>query len=94
MISLVLTVPLVFEKNLASLAVNSCSAERAMSKVKIVKSNSRSTKTTMLDDWFSALLVLAAKNDLLDTVNENASIDKFASSSLPLQKQLFYGFSS
>jgi len=76
-------------KNLASLAVTSCSAERAMSRVKIVKDRLRST---MLDDWFSALLVLAAEKDLLDAINENDIIDKFASCSLPLQKQLIHGF--
>ena len=71
--------------NLASLAVTSCSAERAISKVKIVKGNLRST---MLDDWFSSLLVLAAEKDLLDSLHENEVIDKFARCSLPLQKQL------
>lgn len=76
-------------KNLASLAVTSCSAERAMSKVKIVKGNLRST---MLDDWCSSLLVLAAEKDLLDSLHENEVIDKFARCSLPLQKQLVLGF--
>jgi len=60
-----------------------------MSRVKIVKDRLRST---MLDNWFSALLVLAAEKDLLDTINENEIIDKFASCSLQLQKQLIYGF--
>jgi len=76
-------------KNLASLAVTSCSAERAMSKVKIVKDHLRST---MLDDWFSALLVLAAEKDLLDSLSENDVVDKFARCSLSLQKQLMYSF--
>lgn len=76
-------------KNLASLAITSCSAERTMSKVKIVKGNLRST---MLDDWFSSLLVIAAEKDLLDSLHENEIIDKFARCSLPLQKHLIYGF--
>ena len=78
-------------RNLASLAVTSCSAERAMSRVKIVKNRLRST---MLDDWFSALLVLAAEKDLLDNINENDIIDRFAMCSLPLQKELIHGFSN
>ena len=79
-------------KNLASLAVtscSSCSAERAMNKVKIVKASLRST---MLDDWFSALLVLAAEKDVLDSLSDNDIVDKFARCSQPLQKQLIYGF--
>jgi len=48
----------------------------------------------MLDDWFSALLVLAAEKDLLDNINENDIIDRFAMCSLPLQKELIHGFSN
>ena len=62
-----------------------------MSRVKIVKNRLRST---MLDDWFSALLVLAAEKDLLDNINENDIIDRFAMCSLPLQKELIHGFSN
>ena len=48
--------PNVAYKILISLAITSCSAERAMSRVRIIKNRQR---TSMLDDWFSALLVLA-----------------------------------
>lgn len=60
-----------------------------MSRVKIVKDRLRST---MLDDWFSLLLVLSTEKDLLDNLNENDIVDKFARCSLPLQKQLIHGF--
>ena len=76
-------------RNLASLAVTSCSAERAMSRVKIVKDRLRST---MLDDWFSALLVLSMEKDMLDSINDNDIVDQFASCSEPLQKQLMHSF--
>ena len=46
----------------------------------------------MLDVWFSALVILAAKKDLLDELNENDITDKFASKSLLLQKLLIQGF--
>ena len=62
-------------KNLASVAVTSCSAERAMSRVKVVTDRLRST---MLDDWFSTLLVLSTEKDLLENLYENEIIDKFA----------------
>ena len=59
-------------KNLASLAVTSCSAERAMSRVKSVKDRLRST---MVGDWFSALLILSTEKDLLDCLNENDIVE-------------------
>ena len=46
----------------------------------------------MLDDWFSALVILAAEKDLLDELSENDITDKFASKSLQLQKLLIHGF--
>ena len=45
-------------KVLATVAVTSCSAERVMSRVRIIKNRLRST---MLDDWFSALTILASE---------------------------------
>jgi len=51
---------------LMSLAITSCNAERAMSQVRIIKNRHRST---MLDDWFSALMVLSAEKDLLQLGN-------------------------
>jgi hypothetical protein len=59
-------------KNLASLAVTSYSAERSMCKVKIVKCNLRST---MLDNWCSSMLDLAAEEDLLYSLHENEVTD-------------------
>ena len=45
-------------KILETLAVTSSSAERAMSRVKIIKNRLRST---MLDDWFSSLMILSSR---------------------------------
>jgi len=55
-------------KILVSLAITSCSTERAMrlSRVWIITNRLRST---MLDDLFSALMVLSAENDLLELGN-------------------------
>ena len=70
-------------KILVTLAVTSCSAERAMSRVKIIKSRLRST---MLDDWFSSLMILASEKDVVDKLSVDNIIDSFAGSSAPLQK--------
>ena len=75
-------------KILVSLAITSCSAERAMSRVRIIKNRLRST---MLDDWFSALMVLSAERDLLESLTMDDIINRFACSSTALQKQLVYG---
>jgi hypothetical protein len=74
-------------KTLTALAVSSCSAERAMSRVRIVKNRLRST---MVDDFFSSLLVLASEKDILDVLSIDDIINRFASLSLPLCKQLIY----
>jgi len=72
-------------KILATIAVTSCSAERAMSRVKIIKNRLRST---MLDDWFSALTILASERDLVDGLNTDEITDRFALLSDKLQKYL------
>lgn len=72
---------------LVSLAITSSSAERVMSKIKIVKNRLR---TTMLDDWFSSLTILASEKDILDQISVETIIDKFATSSTPLCKLLSY----
>jgi len=72
-------------KILATIAVTSCSAERAMSRVKIIKNRLRST---MLDDWFSALTILATERDLVDGSNTDEITDCFALLSDKLQKYL------
>ena len=74
-------------KTLTALAVSSCSAERAMSRVRIVKNRLRST---MVDDFFSSLLVLASEKDILDVLSIDDITNRFASLSLPLCKQLIY----
>jgi len=76
-------------RNPDSLAITSCIAERAMSRVKIVKDRLRST---MSDDWFSALLVLSMEKDILDNISDNDIVDKFASCSQPLLNQLMHSF--
>jgi len=64
-------------KIIVTLAVTSCSAERAMSRVKIIKSRLRST---MLDDWFSSLMILASEKDLVEKLSVDNIIDSFAGS--------------
>ncbi len=68
----------VLYKILVSLAVTSCSAERALSKEKIIKCPMRST---MLDEWMSAMMILAAEKDVLDTISNCEIIDKLAEKS-------------
>jgi hypothetical protein len=72
-------------KILETLAVTSSSAERAMSRVKIIKNRLRSS---MLDDWFSSLMILASERDILEAISADNIIDSFASNSVPLQKLL------
>ena len=72
-------------KILATVAVTSCSAERVMSRVKIIKNRLRST---MLDDWFSALTILANEHDIVDSLNSDENTGRFALSSTILQKHL------
>ena len=42
--------------------------------------------TTMLDDWFSSLMVLVCEKDVLECITIDKIIDKFATLSTPLQK--------
>jgi len=74
-------------KVLSTLAVSSCSAERVMSRIRIVKNRLRST---MVDDYFSALLILSAEKDVLDKIVINDIINRFAAMSTPLRKHLIY----
>jgi len=46
--------------------------------------------STMLDDWFSALMVLSAEKDLLESLAIDDIISRFARCSSALQKQLVY----
>lgn len=60
---------------LLTVAVTSCSAERAFSKEKIIKNPIRSS---MLDEWMSAMMVLASETDILNGIPNEDIINKFA----------------
>ena len=74
-------------KILVTLPVTSCTAERAMSRVRIVKNRLR---TTMLDDWFAALICLASEKDVLNSLHVTDIIDRFSNSSDTLRRHLTY----
>ena len=74
-------------KILVTLAITSSSAERSMSRVRIIKNRLR---TTMLDDWFSSLMIIAAEKDIVNKIPVDCIIDQFAISSKPLQKLLLF----
>ena len=74
-------------KILVTLAITSSSAERSMSRVRIIKNRLR---TTMLDDWFSSLMIIAAEKDIVNKIPVDRIIDQFAISSKPLQKLLLF----
>jgi len=70
---------------LVSLAVTSSTAERTMSRIRIIKNRLR---TTMLDEWFSSLVIVANEKDIVDMIPIDSIIDCFAANSDPLQKLL------
>lgn len=70
---------------LVSLAVTSSTAERTMSRIRIIKNRLR---TTMLDEWYSSLVIVANEKDILDMIPTDSIIDCFAANSAPLQKLL------
>jgi hypothetical protein len=70
---------------LATLPVTSCSAERALSRLRIIKNRLRST---MCDDWMKSLMIIAAEKDLLSTISNNSIIDAFASLNDRLRRNL------
>ena len=72
---------------LVTLPVTSCSAERAVSRLRIIKNRLRSTMT---DKWMKALMVIAAEKDLLSSNSNDVIIDKFASISNELKKNLIH----
>ena len=74
-------------KILVSLAISSSSAERAMSRVRLIKNHN---KTRMLDDWFSSLMILTSEKDILHTIPVDRIIDQFVMTSQPLAKLLTY----
>jgi len=72
-------------KILVSVPVTSCSAERIMSRVKVIENRLRST---MDDVWFSALTILASEKDVANKIPTNDIIDTFALCSSKLMKLL------
>lgn len=62
-------------KTLVSLVATSCSAERALSKNKIIKSPLRST---MLDPWLSCMVALASEVDIFNLIPNEEIIDQYA----------------
>ena len=71
----------------ASLAVSSASAERALSKLKIVKNRLRSS---LCDDVLSSLMLLACEKDLLCDITTSDIINRMANHSTPsLSAHLF-----
>ena len=63
-------------KVLATLPVTSCSAERAMSRLTIMKNRLRSTTT---DERLDSRMIIASETDVLDTIATDVIIDKFSS---------------
>ena len=57
----------------------------AMSKVKLVKSRPRSTMT---DDYFSSLLIVAMQKDIADKISNERTVQRFAALSPVLAKHL------
>jgi len=72
-------------KILATMPVTSCSAERAMNRLKIIKNRLRSTTS---DERLDSLMIIASESDVLETISTDVIIDKFAMSSDVLKKLL------
>jgi hypothetical protein len=65
----------IMSKVLSSVAVSSCSAERCLSRVRIVENQLQST---MQDDWFSSLTLLACERDISESLRDEDVVDKLA----------------
>ena len=70
---------------LTSIAVTSCSAERTLSRVRVIKNRLRST---MQDDWFSALTLLACERDIFESLRVDEIVDNFAGLTAALRRHL------
>ena len=70
---------------LASLAVTSASAERVLSRVRIIKNRLR---TPMKDDWFAALTILASEQDVMSSISTEDIINSFSECSSRLRAYL------
>jgi len=77
--------PFAVYKILVTIATTSASAERAMSKVKLVKTRLRSR---MADEYFSSLMIIATEKDLADKLSSHKIINSLASISPVLRKYL------
>ena len=72
---------------LVTLPVTSCSAERALSRLRIIKNRLRSS---MCDDWMKALMVIASEKNLLERISNDVIIDTYAQLSNRLKQQLIF----
>ena len=72
-------------KILSSLAVTSASAERVLSRVRILKNRLR---TSMADDWFSAETILASEQDIMHNVSIDEIITSFSHCSSRMRNYL------
>jgi len=72
-------------KILASLTVTSRSAERVLRRVRVIKNR---LWTSMADDWFFALTILAAESDVVRDISTDEIIDSFAQCSRRLREHL------
>jgi hypothetical protein len=70
------------------LAVSSASAERALSKLKIIKKNR--LRLSLADDYLSALMLVASEKDLMQLLTYDDIISRVASSCPKLRGQLIY----
>lgn len=59
---------------LVTLPVTSCSAQRTLSRLRIIKNRLRST---MCDKWMSALMIISAEKGLLAKITNDDIVDKF-----------------
>lgn len=72
---------------LLSLPATSCSAERTMSRLKIVKNRLRSS---LGDTWLSSLLILSSEKDILDGIENTEIINTFGATTQQRRKLLLF----
>ena len=70
-----------------SLSVSSSSAERALSKLKIVKDRLRNS---LCDDMLSSLLLIASEKDLMQAINNEDIINRITNATPSLKASLQY----
>ena len=76
---------LVLYKILLSLPISNCSAERSMSRLKLIKTRLRST---MSDEMLHDLMILSSEKDILDNLDIDVIINRFANTSVQLSRYL------